>query len=451
MTSPLERISRRYGSERPGMQLIDIEEAAIPVTVVQADVLAQERKQLAILDEFVVRFVAGGVESAEDIATLLGLTDDQVLEAAATQVSENNVRRREASGRLTLTPQGLEVARDLAATQPVLKRLPVAFDRLLWRIVDYPKANMLTKKEAQERGLRLLPAAQNSRIGLTDVTPESFNALLRVRDGREKRVEILQVRKVLPNTHRYLPVQLLVYGDAERGELQLAVCIDGVLEVDLGLALDKIKAVERLGLSIAPPAERPRIDDDLERRRVDIDEGVEVSDEEVADNSAAAVAVHPLASVPVRSVSVFEHAALLSEALSTAKRRLMIISPWVRSAVVTTDFLAVLERRLRANVHVTIAHGYGEDESGSDAEALRRLQNLANRFKQQFTLVRVKNTHAKILIFDDRWITTSFNWLSFRGDPNRTYRMEEGIMVQIPSKVDRAYEDYTKLIADLRI
>jgi hypothetical protein len=88
---------------------------------------------------------------------------------------------------------------------------------------------------------------------------------------------------------------------------------------------------------------------------------------------------------------------------------------------VTTGFLAKLERRLKANVTVTIAHGYGNDESGSHANALKRLSNLANRYKRQFSFVRMKNTHAQILIFDDRWISTSFNWLSFRGDPERTY------------------------------
>lgn len=62
------------------------------------------------------------------------------------------------------------------------------------------------------------------------------------------------------------------------------------------------------------------------------------------------------------------------------------------------------------------------------------------------TLVRLANTHAKILIFDDQCITTSFNWLSFRGDPNRTYRMEEGTLVQVPSEVDKAFDRYVGVL-----
>lgn len=149
----------------------------------------------------------------------------------------------------------------------------------------------------------------------------------------------------------------------------------------------------------------------------------------------------------VRSVSVFEHADLLALALDCAESRILIVSPWVRSAVVTTDFIAKVEQRLRAGVQVTIAHGYGDDDKGSDDFALRRLENLANRY-EHFEFVRLKNTHAKILIFDGQWVSTSFNWLSFRGDPERTYRMEEGTLVSIPSRVDQEYVRYLKLIQD---
>jgi hypothetical protein len=422
--------------------MIGIEEAAIPVTIVQADVLAQERKPLPILEEFVVRLVGSGVGATDEIGRVLGLSDDLVLEAAAIQVSANNLRRRDASDQLMLTPQGLEVARDLAATQPVLRRLPIPFDRLRWQIVDYPKHSLITKKEAQERGLRLLPAAQNSRIGLDDVTAAKFNDLLRARPAREHRIEILQVRKVSPNTHRFLPAHLLAYGDPARGDLELAVCVDGEIQRDLGLALDKINAVERLGLSIGAPAERPILDDDLESQRVSL-EGIESPDAR-ADSSEG----DSLADIPVRSMSVFEHPQLLNEALEAARHRILIISPWVRSAVVNTEFLAKLERRLRANVIVTIAHGIGKDDSGSDADAIRRLGNLASRYQGKLTVVRVRNTHAKVLIFDNKWISTSFNWLSFRGDPERTYRMEEGTLVQISSKVDQEYAKYIELIQD---
>lgn len=68
---------------------------------------------------------------------------------------------------------------------------------------------------------------------------------------------------------------------------------------------------------------------------------------------------------------------------------------------------ALERRRLRAGVEVHIGHGYGSP---------------------------------------DQWITTSFNWLSFNGDPNRTYRMEEGALVLIKSEVDKAFARFIDVI-----
>lgn len=65
--------------------------------------------------------------------------------------------------------------------------------------------------------------------------------------------------------------------------------------------------------------------------------------------------------------------------------------------------------------------------------------------------MRVRNTHAKILIYDGVWVNTSFNWLSFRGDSDRTYRMEEGTLVAIPARVDKEYARYRALIDEQRV
>ena len=50
--------------------------------------------------------------------------------------------------------------------------------------------------------------------------------------------------------------------------------------------------------------------------------------------------------------------------------------------------------------------------------------------------MRLGDTHAKVLIKDTDWfVTTSFNWLSFKGDPRRTFREEWGTQVGIRSIV----------------
>lgn len=443
-----DMIRRRFGDHRPGLQLISVVDAALPVTILRVDVLAQERKPLPLLEEFILRFVHAGVREIDEIAALLGLQRDQVVSTVADQISSNNLTRA-SNGQLSLTALGLEAARNLAAVQPVLTQLNVPFDRLVWNAQDYARASLIKKRDVQEAGLEILPAKKSSRVDLNDLTVERFNELVESRDDRARKVEVLRVRKIASqNLHLYMPAQLLVYGDPDSGEVELGLCVEGDLQPAHGLELAAADAVVKLGITVARPEPRPTLAPELEEQRVASDqvdiirsagEQLPKGDEEPAEKPKR------VEDIAVRSVDVHEHPQLLAKALNGAKKRLLIIAPWVKGGVVNTDFIAALERRLRAGVEVHIGHGYGPDDSGSDDFALRKLTNLAARY-DKLRVVRLQNTHAKILIFDDLWITTSFNWLSFKGDPNRTYRMEEGTLVQIQSEVDKAFERYIEVL-----
>jgi phosphatidylserine/phosphatidylglycerophosphate/cardiolipin synthase-like enzyme len=150
-----------------------------------------------------------------------------------------------------------------------------------------------------------------------------------------------------------------------------------------------------------------------------------------------------LAAIPVRGLDVHEHPPLLEQALRESKQRLLIISPWIRAKVVNRSFVRQLENLLKRNVKVFIGYGLGEEDTQmneSDRRAEQDLDNLASRFAH-FAFVRLGDTHAKILISDRRFIvTTSFNWLSFRGDPNRTFRDEQGMFVGVAELVDNRFD-----------
>lgn len=444
-----DTIRRRFGDHRPGLQLISVVDAALPVTMLRVDVLAQERKPLPLLEEFVLRFVHAGVHEIDEIAALLGLRRDQVVTTVVAQISSNNLTRAR-NGQLALTTLGREAARNLAAVQPVLTQLNVPFDRLVWNAQDYPRSSLIKKRDVQETGLEILPAKKTSRVDLHDLAVEHFNKLVESRDDRTRQVEVLRVRKIASqNLHLYMPAQLLVYGDPDSGEVELGLCVDGDLQPAHGLELAAADAVTKLGISVARPEPRPALAPELEQQRVAIEqvEMIRVSGEQAAkgDEEPADKLPQRVEDIAVRSVDVHEHPQLLNKALNGARKRLLIIAPWVKGGVVNTDFVAALERRLRAGVEVHIGHGYGPDDSGSDDFALRKLNNLAARY-DKLRVVRLQNTHAKILISDDLWVTTSFNWLSFKGDPNRTYRMEEGTLIQIQSEVDKAFQRYIDVL-----
>lgn len=59
------------------------------------------------------------------------------------------------------------------------------------------------------------------------------------------------------------------------------------------------------------------------------------------------------------------------------------------------------------------------------------MQRLANIQKKKYgtklLLVKLSNTHEKVLIKDNEYmVITSFNWLSFKGSPDKGFRQETG-------------------------
>lgn len=150
----------------------------------------------------------------------------------------------------------------------------------------------------------------------------------------------------------------------------------------------------------------------------------------------------------VRQVYVYEHPRLLEKALHACQKRLMIISPWIRAQVVTPDFLKKLKEALERSVAVYIGYGISDEEQGeprkADKEAEEKLAKLAKRY-QNFCFVRFGDTHAKVLICDSKFsVTGSFNWLSFKGDPDRAFRDEQSVLVEIPEHVEGVFRENLK-------
>ncbi|MET7391912.1 hypothetical protein ABZS66_00225 [Dactylosporangium sp. NPDC005572] len=454
--SPDGLLALRFRNARPGLNLIAVVDAAIPVSTLTVDVLAQDRKQLPLLAEFVLRMVSTGVKSTLSLAGALGVPEDMVKEAVASQFSADHLtylRRGPQIQELQLTARGRRTADDLASITPVQVELPLVFDRLLWKIRPYDTSALMSRGQADEEGMLLLPAPRTDVVEPADIAAPEINALLR--DQGTVNRQVLAVRRVVSGrARRVMPAKLLVYADAARTEVQLALVIDEDLSADHETALLNLGGAESLGIRAGQPEPRPSLGPELEQLRIPLDEATRMRTEAAAPRLASPVPVlaDPAPEVQavedeVRAISVFEHPELLRDALAQARRRILLISPWIKNAVVNTEFLGALESRLRRNVAVHIAYGYERDTDDSDALAVRRLGNLSKRFPERFTFSRLKSSHAKILIYDDVWIATSFNWLSFRGSRDRTYRMEEGTLVRGAGRVDQQYERYVALIA----
>jgi phosphatidylserine/phosphatidylglycerophosphate/cardiolipin synthase-like enzyme len=150
-------------------------------------------------------------------------------------------------------------------------------------------------------------------------------------------------------------------------------------------------------------------------------------------------------------LEMYEHRPLLEQALKDSQERLMIISPWIRAKSVNRWFLQQFENLLKRGVQVFIGYGLGEKDENrypEDIKAEETLQKLARQYSKTFTLKRLGDTHAKILIVDTKFaVSTSFNWLSFKGERDRTFRDERGTLVSDPQKIDELFNNLLRRFA----
>ncbi|ARF53694.1 phospholipase D-like domain-containing protein [Streptomyces gilvosporeus] len=451
----------RFGNARTGFDLVGIVDAALPVARITAEVLAQDSKDIPLLEEYVLRLVDQGERTPESIAGFLGLDVAMVNQTVAVLFGSDDLRwTAPVPGtapvpRLRLTEKGRFTATKAAAIVPVRVSQSLVFDRMLWRASPYSRRSTIARDVATEAGMIMLPAARSGPVEDGEVTAEEITTLLQ-ENGTTTR-EVLQVKSIVQTrTCHVLPVKLLVYADAERAEIELGVVIDGELSDRHEIELIGFGGAKALGISVEPEPERPLLEPDFEMARIPLQEVTQKREEQAAVqlNSPAPLPSEPEAQEPpaeeIRAIGVFEHPELLDEALTSARKRILIISPWITGAIVTTAFVGKLERRLQRGVKVDIAYGYDDSENRTDPNAVRRLNNLAARYPEKLHVVRLKSNHAKILLYDDAWVTTSFNWLSFKGDPDRTYRVEEGTLIRNREKSGIYYTRYLELIDDNR-
>lgn len=160
-----------------------------------------------------------------------------------------------------------------------------------------------------------------------------------------------------------------------------------------------------------------------------------------------------------RLVRCHEHPPLLRKALTTATTRLLIVSPWITHQVVDRMFYASMEALLRNGVEVSIGYGLADEPDAGRAAtdkakqkppitipAQRDLEDLQRRF-QNFSLRFLGNTHRKHLVCDNKFaVVTSFNWLSFRGDPKQKARDELGFLVTEPEDIENLFRDGVELL-----
>ncbi len=489
MTTNSDKAVVRFGDLHVGFKLVDRKDVGLPFFELRLDVMAEKRQELAVIDEYVLRFADLGLRSSAEVTGILGI-DSAVVQGAVLSLLQADYVDYVPTGagrEIRLTESGTTALQERMRQVPERTELRIGFDRLLWRLSPRWTNDLENPRTFLDNDVQQLKPIRGRRPELSDIDMAGLNrslAELPTRRRDKTDIDIVQLLDIGART-KCLRAEMLIFVADDQSSMRASFIVDGHHSAEHDRAFVNAGGLARLGIELADPT-RPdeeilRLPPELEALRSPASELRELEqrlrsatrrlDEAVVGAEVAEVAAGVTAGVasstrerlrsreaeleelrteieqlnlkqkaiPIRSIQTYEHPELLEEALSNAKRRFLLIAPWVKNEVVTDVFIRSLRGLCERGIAIHIGYGYNRNEGESDAEALKRLNYLAKKH-DNFVLKELGNTHAKVLVWDDCMVVTSFNWLSFLGDRRRRYRQEEGTFIGVRSYVDTEYE-----------
>jgi len=459
----LEEIAQKFHTYN-GMKLVDFSEVALPIYRVTSTALVQEKVDLPTIEEFVLRSIFLGFKDIEEIYMLLGISQD-IVKAALSGLIQSDLIAETFSGSVKLTSTGATAAGEYSKTRPMETQVTFDFDGLIRKVRFTTGDPYLSPKEVKDQGLieiRAIPARKPSEdeVDLQDVG----RFLARYTSVGESNKTLLRIREITRAVRLFYKAVMLVYKNKEDDHFEAAFFIDGKLSEGHGLAFIRSDGLNRLGLlkeihnnnKDILKAEYPDYLFEKQKtgeknnslKSTKRNKGTLSLNKGISEENDSVVELAEIKNLGdrkslVRTLPVYEHPKILNSSLRDAKNKLVIISPWITRAVVNKSFTDLLEKLLKNGVDIKIGFGIGEDDR-KDYYAQNLLENLVSRY-DNFTLKNLGNTHAKVLIKDDDYyVITSFNWLSFKGDPKKKFREEWGNYIEDPVLVSEFYSEIKK-------
>jgi hypothetical protein len=467
----LDEVLNQAAQARPGYALASFKEAALPIFLLTTRVLTLEKKQLNPIEEGCLRAVDAGLSTPEDLSAFLGLHVSMLTPMmAALNAGEfiNYSRVQGAtSAAIAITSKGRLAITEAKLVVPQERTIKLLFDPIIKRIIHVPVAALYKPREVKDEGWAEVPLCGAKRPEVEDVPLQDIDkSMARLRSPNDTSAELLSVRRIDRREMHFLPCLMLFYKSTTSADVHVAFYRDEGFSAEHEVAFRDMGGPEQVGANhvLAAPEQhaRPGGDDepvaDALTATVSL-AGLPQDHKRLVSAGTSAVAVVAVRATnpTLRTIRCHEHQPLLKRALLTSRKRLLIVSPWIRDQVVNWDFLSSIDALLRNGVDVYIGYGLVEDGGKGranpahqkppiSANAERDLAALDKRYSN-FTFKFVGNTHRKLLVSDDEFaVTTSFNWLSFKGDPREKPRDESGTLIMKAEYVEACFHEGLDLL-----
>ena len=494
----IEELAERHANDFPGYRLTDLYEAAFPSYALQLQVLMQVKRPLPVLEEFILRAVDAGQISVPDIAGLLGL-EYGIVEVGLDQLQRRDYvffqipREHAGMTPILITQKGRGALHELYLTEPQPSNYPVCIDALtgqlyLWQPLRLPSD--IRKLEIHE-----IPACV-STPSLDSLDFVTLKRLVRQsqrdlpqRSTKRELVEILGIEK---RWTAYRIMRILQYVRSEDGAIQVQVFDRGDRSIEHEAALitmegKRLRPLRAMMRSEVPQpdleedriidsktaeaarqkaVEAPRLNKEIRAKQqilaqVKVLQGSKLAEERVEASFQGSQLLEDIARLETRLkrleadagstevLQMHQHRPILLKAIQEAERRVIIVSPWLRPDAVDQELRQEIGRALTRGVNIIIAYGFGEI-GHLETKTVRALKQISERKKGKLGLHRIGDLHSKVLISDDEFmVLSSFNWLSFAGDPARGSRVEDGMLTRDKKAIADKTQEWLSRIADV--
>lgn len=468
----LEEVLEQAAHARPGYDLVSFKEAGLPVYVLKLRILVLERKQLSPIEEAVLKAVRAGLDAPGSIFEFLGLPRAVLTPTLASLNTAELINysriAADAEAKVTLAAKGRLALAEAATVKPQERVVSVCLDALTKKLLFISPEQLDRARDMRQLGYFEVPTGSSKRPEVEDIPLQDFDKFLqRQAVASEPTGTLLAVRRIERRELHYSRCVMLFYkshtqpphvevafwrddGPAMEHEVRFQA-LGGPDLVGARLLMTEATAVAEVAL---PEVVASVTQGDPPARAVTAQPGQGLVP--TAPDVAPKVTPAPDAET-MQTLLCHEHPPFLMKALLSAKRRLVIVSPWIRDSVIDWPFIASLEALLTSGVEVYIGYGIekadgngkrnvAKDKPDITPRAEKDLRALANRYKH-FHFVHIGNTHRKSLVCDDQFaVVTSFNWLSYKGDSQGSPRDERGVVFRKKQHVERLVAEELELL-----
>lgn len=466
----IEELARKYANTIPNSKLVKYYEAAIPQYCIDTVLIMEKEKPLSVLQEFILKFTAEGIDNIREICGFLGVNMTAVSTAVAEMQKINLIVVDINDMRIKLTEKGRESLRAVKTITPEEVEYQICMDSFTGNIyID--SLNKYNKKDVKRFELVAVPpfieTPTLSNLKFEDVKA-AIDKFRRNNYYSKDKLEgnLLDIAELDKVYTEYNKVYVLVFLNNKTGDIELRVFekqtrrqeYENILlqmynkhtrifELDQKEDIDDVKEnsfydilSDDIKNDVASYTNRAvEIDKEIEQLKSQLSEITNQSEGSEDENTR--FQIHEIQQQiderederegATKILSTYDHRPLLIKALNEAHNSVIIVSPWIKRGGLNNEILSLIRSAVNRGINITIGYGISQKKD-SDKWVLEELNKIAkNKNKGKLQIVALNNTHEKVLIMDNKFLViTSFNWLSFGGDPKRGFRQETGIYTE---------------------